>query len=143
MIFVGIIFALFFAFILTVSFSFLFRNTGPWNSFWVFFFLVFLMALGTGEWAAPVGPSAWGYYWVPGLIAGIIIALALAAVKPISRPFRKINPDISETDRANEETALKIGLFVWILIILLMLLSVCGIALKFLHMKDSERIIAT
>jgi hypothetical protein len=83
--FAGILFALFYAFILTVIFSLAFKNTGPWGGFWAFFFLLFFVSLGAGEWAAPAGPVAWGYYWAPGLIAAVIFALLLAAVAPAPR----------------------------------------------------------
>lgn len=60
--FIGILFALFFAIMLTAVFRLAFKNTGPWGGFWIFFTLMFFISLAAGEWAAHRGPSAWGYY---------------------------------------------------------------------------------
>jgi hypothetical protein len=56
--FVRIVFALFFAAVLTVIFNLSFNNTGRWKGFWVFFALFVFISLGAGQWAAPRGPSA-------------------------------------------------------------------------------------
>lgn len=133
--FIGIIFALFFAIILTAIFSLPFRNTGPWGGFWVFFILLFFISLGAGEWAAPRGPSAWGYYWAPGLIAAVIFALLLAAAapgsssKPRKRNLKSTAPTqemIDESEEAIVATTV-IGIFFWILIIALALIAIAGI----------------
>jgi len=127
--FIGILFALVYAALLVLLFAKVFRNTGPWKGPWVFFFLVFLVALGAGEWAAPVGPVAWGYYWVPGLVAGAILALVLAAVGPVSRSLQNVEESehLSETDKGNEEPALVVTVFFWLLVLALLILAAGGI----------------
>jgi hypothetical protein len=135
MVFIGILFALFYAVILTAVFSLIFRNTGPWSGFWIFFFLLFFVSLGAGQWAAPLGPVAWGYYWVPGLFAAIIFALVLAAVSPAPPLSRKINNSQTgnniTTAKTGEEGAAAavavFGIFFWILMIILIMGAIAGL----------------
>lgn len=134
--FIGILFALLFATILTAFFNLVFRNTGPWSGFWVFFILLFFIALGAGEWAAPRGPSAWGYYWVPGLVAAIILALVLAAVTPrVPYPASRKRKEVVETPEEREEKVVigaMVGVFFWILLSVLVLVAIAGVAIKIL-----------
>lgn len=124
--YVGILFALFYAIVITSIFTLIFRNTGPWKGSWIFFFLIFLIALGAGEWTLPIGPAVWGYYWIPGLIAAIILALLLAAATPVSVSGKDITDrDKIEKDQITEETMI-IGMFFWILIIILLLVALGG-----------------
>ena len=85
MLFIGILFAFFFALLLTSIFFAFFKNTGPWRRSWIFFFIIFMVSFVTGELITPMGPVAWGYYWLPGLFAAILFALLLAASAPRSR----------------------------------------------------------
>lgn len=134
--FAGILFALFYAVILTAIFSLVFKNTGPWGGFWIFFFLLFFVSLGAGEWAAPAGPVVWGYYWVPVLIAAVIFALLLAAVTPTPVGPRRFNNGAMRkkmvTDKINEEidtaaTVAVLGIFFWILLIILVVAAIAGV----------------
>lgn len=130
--FIGILFSLFFAVIITVVFSLAFKNTGPWGGFWIFFILMFFISFGAGEWAAQRGPSAWGYYWAPGLIAAIVFALVLAATSPGSHAPRsnlkhRSNVDTKENTEVGFSTAV-FGVFFWILIVLLALIAIAGLA---------------
>lgn len=129
--YLGILFSLFFAVIITAIFSLAFKNTGPWGGFWVFFILMFFVSLGAGEWAAQRGPSAWGYYWAPGLLAAIIFALILAATSPGTHTRRtdlkhKSNTNIKENTDVAVSTAI-FGVFFWILIVLLALIAIAGL----------------
>lgn len=137
--FIGILFALLFATILTAFFNLVFKNTGPWSGFWVFFILLFFIAFAAGEWAAPRGPSAWGYYWAPGLIAALVFALVLAAVTPrvpsssSRKPKRETNPgDLRTPDESEEEVVIgaMMGIFFWILLSVLVLIAIVGVATK-------------
>ncbi|MES2652405.1 MAG: hypothetical protein V4663_11735 [Bacteroidota bacterium] len=130
--FVGILFSLLFAAILTALFSLAFKNTGPWSGFWMFFILLFFVSLGAGEWAAHRGPSAWGYYWAPGLLAAIIFALVLAAASPKSTlsQNKKTKPDTKLEAPVEEEmvvVSVIAGIFFWILILALIIIAISGL----------------
>jgi hypothetical protein len=131
--FIGILFSLFFAIILTALFSLVFKNTGPWGGFWIFFILLFFIALGAGEWAAPRGPAIWGYYWAPGLIAAIIFALLLAAAGAASSSSenRSKSTDAEKIDEEEEVVITTvIGVFFWVLIGILAIIALTGLAIK-------------
>ena len=130
--FIGVLFSLFFAVIITAVFSLAFRNTGPWGGFWVFFILMFFISFAAGEWAAQRGPSAWGYYWAPGLIAAIVFALVLAAASPGSHDPRRSLKHRSDVD-TKENTGIVVsaavfGIFFWMLIVILALIAIAGLA---------------
>ncbi|WP_316838446.1 hypothetical protein [Pedobacter gandavensis] len=136
--FVGIMFALFFAIILTAFFSLVFKNTGPWAGFWTFFVLLFFVSLATGEWAAQRGPTAWGYYWAPGFIAAFLVGLLLASVSPNSDAKRTSKLKNRPEHSANEElrdfevavVTVVLGFFFWSLLVVLALLAIAGIVIK-------------
>lgn len=129
--YLGVLFSLFFAIVITAIFSIALKKTGPWGGFWVFFILMFFVSLAAGEWAAQRGPSAWGYYWAPGLMAAIVTALILAAATPGSHKERaqsKLHSDshIKESTEVAVTTAI-FGVFLWILIALLAFIAIAGL----------------
>lgn len=132
--FIGILFSLFFAVIITAIFSLALKRTGPWGGFWVFFILMFFISFGAGEWAAQRGPSAWGYYWAPGLIAAIIFALVLAATSPGSHASQrnsKHRSDVNTKENTEVEfSAAVFGIFFWILIVLLAVIAIAALVSK-------------
>lgn len=136
--FIGILFALFFAIVLTAFFRLVFRNTGPWAGFWTFFILLFFISLAAGEWAAQRGPSVWGYYWAPGFIAAFVVGLVLAAAAPgpVVDQTKKLKngaedaPEEEITDLEVAVAAAVIGIFFWIVIIVLALIALAGLVIK-------------
>lgn len=79
---IDFLFAAVFAVLLTLIFSTLFRRKGPWSRGLVFFLVVFLAAWAGGVWLVPFGPTLFGVTWLPFLIAGLFVALILAAALP-------------------------------------------------------------
>jgi hypothetical protein len=62
------------------------RRTGPWPAALGFLLLITLAAWAGGIWIPPFGPRLWGVALVPFLIAGILVALLLAALTPPREP---------------------------------------------------------
>jgi hypothetical protein len=71
----GIFFSFAIALVLSLVFAAVIRRRGPRVGFFWFFLLIFLATWAIGVWVQPFGPSLWGGYWLPFLIAGFIVAL--------------------------------------------------------------------
>lgn len=95
-------------------FTLVIGRRGAWPGFIIFFLLIFLFSWAGGVWLAPFGPPISGVYWLPFLIVGIFVALILAAAAP-GVPARSRGEAVREEEAAG--TAL--GIFFWILFILL------------------------
>lgn len=121
MIVANIIFSLIYAVIITAVFTLIFKKNGPWDGFWLLFVLVLLASIGAGRWVSPIGPAAWGFHWLPGLIAAIIFALLVAAATPESKPDKR------KVDEQTEVNALAVNFFFIILIIILVILAIAGV----------------
>lgn len=79
---VQVLISFFIAAMVTAIFAGFLRAAGPWKGFWVFFIIIFFVTLAASEYVTPIGPSVYGYYWIPGLLVAIIFAILLAAVTP-------------------------------------------------------------
>lgn len=79
---VQVLISFFIAVLVTVIFAVFLRSTGPWKGFWIFFFIIFFVTLAASEYVTPVGPTAMGYPWIPGILVAVIFAVLLAAVTP-------------------------------------------------------------
>jgi hypothetical protein len=97
---------------------------GPWNSFFWFFFVIFLFSWGGGIWITPFGPTGWGVSWLPFLFMGFFITLLLSAATPRSaRNRRGANrkaveaKNLKEQVAENKESEAALGAFFWILIV--------------------------
>lgn len=129
------IFAIIIAIVVTAIFSYGFKNTGPWGNIWVFFAIIFLVALVAGEWTTPVGPAIYGIYWIPVMFITLVIAFIIAASTPTPggmRPFRrKRKIDSNNIENENDinpeaETTAAISVFVYVIIILLIIAAIAG-----------------
>ncbi len=119
MIFFEFMTALIVALALLAIFGLGWRRYGPWESFLVFFVIIFLAAWAGGLWIGPVGPVFYGVYWLPFLLFGLLFALLLAASGPERRPRNR-----QETEaRVRDEDVLEvtIDVFFWVLIMMLVL----------------------
>jgi len=123
------------ALLLTVIIAALFGTTGPWPYAWLAFLLILLVAWAAGTWARPVGPPLWGVYWMPFLVFGLIVALVIAAATPPDRARRRSAEvpasagGAAPEEEASEETAVAVGMGVWIVFIVLLVALVLGYAL--------------
>lgn len=110
------LFAIVFGILLTLIFRSLFKRPGPWSRGIVFFLVVFLAAWVGGIWIAPFGPTLFGGYWLPFLLAGLFMALVLAAVMPKSekpKPPKGIEEPVA---RENFVSAKRFDIFFYILL---------------------------
>jgi len=131
--FIGALFAFFFAVMLTAVYKLAFRNI--LGGFWAFFILMFFISLAAGEWAAHRGPAYLGYYWLPGLIAAIVVALVIATVSTKSDLSGKAKSGertrkIAGKQASDQEvlvSAAVLGIFFWILIAILILVTIAGL----------------
>lgn len=121
-----LIYALFIGLGIAWLFGFALGTRGPWNSFFWFFFVIFLFSWGGGVWLTPFGPTGWGVSWLPFLVMGVFITLLLSAATPQSSR-RRMGSKGQATDAAylKEQVAEKKGsetaldVFFWILIVCL------------------------
>jgi hypothetical protein len=114
---IHLIYALFFAALLTAAFFALFRTRGPWSSLVLFFLVVFLATWAGGAWLAPFGPALWETAFLPFLLVGLIFALLLAAAAPSERPESTVELVDREEQRRETATAVTVlSVFFWVLI---------------------------
>ncbi len=114
------------ALIITAIFTYGFNIKGPWGSFWTYFLMLFLSMLAISVWLIPAGPHWQDVYWLPPVIAGILVALMLAAATPPADTSRDI--EVSGNNKVNEETTEKalVPLF-WLVLALLLAVAVAGL----------------
>lgn len=122
MILANIIFSLIYAVSITAVFHLIFKKTGPWDGFWLLFILLFLVSMGAGKWVTRTGPEAWGYHWLPGLVAAVIFALLVAAATPDSSKKNR-----QKVDEETEVNTLAVNFFFILLIIILVILAITGV----------------
>lgn len=102
------------ALVLTVFFSVI-RSRGPWGALWLVFIVIFLAAWAAHLWINPFGPMIFGVSVVPIFIVGLIFAFVLAATaaQPVAAPVSQQGAEESEV------ASTAIGVFFWVLLILL------------------------
>ena len=124
MFFLDIIAALIIAVLLTSIFAGGCRRCGPGEGALFFFIIVFLAAWAGGLWITPFGPAFFGFYWIPFMFFALIVALLLAG---LSEPAVKRNSTRAiEQIRAQQEAVKSVGVFFWVLIIILVLWIIFG-----------------
>lgn len=112
--------AVIFAILIMLPFYFL-ERTGPWEGWLTFALLLFLFIWAGGAWVSPYGPVIWGSTWVPFLFFGLIFALLIAAATPprLPRDRREAIEQARAENRVETATAVSLGIFFWILLVLL------------------------
>ena len=125
MFFADLLFALAVALFLALVFFLGVRRYGAsWNSFLLFFVIVFLAAWAGGKWLTPFGPSIWGVEWMPFLLVGLVVALLLAAFTPVRRTRFKREAMIQKKEE--RVFTIAFGVFFWILIVVLIMAVIAG-----------------
>lgn len=129
------------AFLIALVFSFILvalfgrdRTTGGAWPFFLFFFLILMLAVWAGgRWVVPFGPVAWGIAWLPLLFVGFFVALLIAAVLASEgRVRRRVPPSETATTRAETEapatSRAALGGFFWLLLLVLAIVILIGYA---------------
>lgn len=124
MLFTEFLFALLVAIVITLIFPVGFRRRVVWPGMFLFFMIIFLAAWAGGRWLAPIGPAAFGVFWLSFLVMGFFIALVIAAA---AAPRRGSTVELVEgSEERREESAF--DLFLGVLLIVL----VAGIIVSYL-----------
>lgn len=123
----GILYLVSIAFLITLFFVVLFKNRGPWGTFWTFFVVILLAIFAADVWVGPVGPDfLGGIYWVPPLAVGLLIAILLAATTPSPKTRSEIEVEKKEVAKEERATA-ALGTFFWVLFLFLVVLIAVGL----------------
>jgi hypothetical protein len=108
------------AFLLTVLFARSFSNKGPFGGLLLFFLIIFLSTWSGQLWVNPVTEPVWGVDWGLLIFTAIIFSVMMMALSaPISKPSGG-EPAVSQG------AGITIGLFFWVLIILLVVAVASG-----------------
>jgi hypothetical protein len=133
MIFTHLIYALFIGLGIAGLFGLALGTRGPWNSFFWFFFVIFLVSWGGGVWLTPFGPTGWGVSWMPFLVTGFFITLLLLAATPRSTRDRGATrgsasdaTDLKELAAVEREAETGLNVLFWLLIVFLAVVIVCN-----------------
>src|ERR1044071_9349843 len=107
--------------ILTLLFSAFSKR--PLSGLWLFFLLIFLATWSGQLWIRPFGPVFWGISWIPLFIIAIFFYVLIVALLPPAPA-----PKVSSSDVKAEEEApfIALGIFLWILLIILAISIVLG-----------------
>lgn len=119
MTFLGVLLTVLVAVIISALFYYVFKSTGPWESFWSFLLVLVLAGLAAGLWITPVGPIMWGVAWIPTLLAIIIFGLLLGAASPRKEDQAITNTESSEPSPRDRKAA-TIGALFWLLLIFML-----------------------
>lgn len=113
----GIIASILIALLLTLIFSTSYRHRGPWGGLLFFFLVIFLASWASQLWINPFGPMLFGVAWAPLLFVGVLIAVLLLAAGASAIDKTPVTPGPEVTPQ--EGSILAIGLFFWILVLIL------------------------
>ncbi len=122
MFFPGFLAALIIALLVIAILSLLLGYRGPGDRVFWLFLIIFLGAWAIGVWARPVGPLFMGVAWIPFLVGALALALLLLAISETGSRRTLAQP----TAETHEEVAATVGIFFWVLILLLIALIVVG-----------------
>jgi hypothetical protein len=126
MFWIDLLLALIVGVVLTLVFVFVVRRRGPWESTLLFFILVFLGAWAGGLWLKPVGPPYNGFYFINYIVAGLILAVLIAAAGPASKKESRKKIELKTQDELmkekNQREIKRIDLLLSVLIVFLLLI---------------------
>lgn len=130
MIWVYLFYSMVVALLIGGLFTTLFRWQGPWDSFWAFLLMLFLVTWTGAVWIGPYGPSSWGVSLVPPILVATFCAILLLVASPrrvdergLAKRSVIFPPDAEEV---RKDVSATLGIFFWVLIALLALTIAWG-----------------
>jgi hypothetical protein len=127
----AVVVALVFSFLLVTLFGWQRPDRPGVKSAFVFLFIIMLFAVWAGGgWMRPFGPSLWGIAWLPFVLIGLLVALAILTFTPPRRPRTRREA----LEQAQAEAEAQAGAeslmtaFFWMLLLLL------AVAVVFRHL---------
>jgi hypothetical protein len=117
--------------LLTWIFSIVFKNPGPWNSFWVLVAVLFLMMFGFVLWVSPIGPVWYEVAWMDAILFGLILTLLIGSTSGSQENNFPTNEkgevDLVAAAKRESGTMKIFSLFFWIFILVLVLIIASGL----------------
>jgi hypothetical protein len=123
--FLGLLYWLIIAILITIFFSSLLRIRGPWGKVWTFFIIILVAVIAAGLWVQPAGPVYQNIYYMPPLVVGILVALLLAAATPSPRARSTLDRS-DNTEEKKDADFYAMGIFFWILFALMLIILAIG-----------------
>jgi small-conductance mechanosensitive channel len=128
MLFAHFIFAVIVALVLSLIVVRGLQKGRPWPGFLLAVLFIFLAAWAGGIWISPFGPALWEQAVLPFVVAGLVAALIIAAVPIAGR--EETGVELTREEREKHERTpspmATIGVFFWILIVVLALAILLG-----------------
>lgn len=99
------------------------RHPGAGPAALFLFLILWAVIWAFAVWSAPVGPVAWGGYWLPYLVIGLMLGLLFLAVAQMAGPADKTRSEHAPTTGTGEPLestpgiAAVFGVFFWLLIV--------------------------
>ncbi len=112
------------ALIFTFIFSGFFRGRGPGplGGLFLFFIIIFLTTWSGQLWINPISPQYFGVDWILLIFTAIVFSLLMIALSaPLAAPPKSSDPATPE-----KEAGVAIGVFFWVLLILLVIAIIGG-----------------
>ena len=128
MFFADIVTALIIGLVVALLFGAIMRGGGPGWGFLLLFLFIFLATWAGGLWIWPFGPVWFGVYWMPFLLAGVFVAVLIAAAGERGRP----RTPRREAEEARAEAAAEAGVsaLFWVLVAFLVLAVILGYTVR-------------
>jgi hypothetical protein len=126
--FIHFIFAVIVALILSLILVRGVKKGGAWPGFLLAALFIFLAAWAGGLWISPFGPALWDEALLPFVVAGLVAALIIAAVPMAGRQESSVQftKEKREKNEKPPSPMAAIGIFFWILIVILALAILFG-----------------
>ncbi len=119
------------ALVLSLIVRLVYRNPGPWKSFWAFLAVLFLGMWAFSLWVTPVGPVWHDFARLDTLLLGLLLALLLGAAGEqgthIHHRTRDFKGELDLVAEAKREHTSMFGVFFWIFVLTLVVLVSVGL----------------